>query len=451
MDAVSPSEMNPESNRGSQPLLRSPLLAPEVQYCCPGESHSISRAVHLSRLAAFYPACRQCPHRHDTGQLPPKTVERIQRVERRSSLRSIFEKDGVRGVYLNEFTPELAAKIAAAFASGLWEHVPLAGRTQSAGRPARRGPAIVAGYDERSSSPSVLTAVIDALHRMGCPVIDVGLVSRPCFAFAVDHLQAAGGILITGSGCEPSWSGMDLFLEGGIPLSLGTGLEAIERRWKEGVTRPTRRAGYQRTFQAVVPYEAGLWKHFHALRTLKVVCAARLRPVRRTLRQVFSKLPCTLMELEVPPAGQLSLRREVLLERLQARVTRRAAHLGVLIDDDGAHCQFVDERGQIISTLSLGAFLAAGMLVEHPQSPVVISDELLPLAESSIRGTLMPGGLTAGSLNAALRESGAQLGIEATGRYWFKENFPTADAIITLARVLQGLSRSDAAFSTLLK
>ena len=50
----------------------------ETQFRCPGDTHSISRSVHLSRLAAFYPACRQCQHRGDTGQLPPRTVERIQ-------------------------------------------------------------------------------------------------------------------------------------------------------------------------------------------------------------------------------------------------------------------------------------------------------------------------------------------------------------------------------------
>ena len=34
-------------------MLSLPTLEP--QYVCPGETHAISRAVHLSRLAAFYP------------------------------------------------------------------------------------------------------------------------------------------------------------------------------------------------------------------------------------------------------------------------------------------------------------------------------------------------------------------------------------------------------------
>ena len=52
----------------------------DFAYRCPGQQHPISRAVHLGRLAAFYPACRQCSHRDDTGTLSPRQVEQLQEV-----------------------------------------------------------------------------------------------------------------------------------------------------------------------------------------------------------------------------------------------------------------------------------------------------------------------------------------------------------------------------------
>ena len=429
------------------PLIELPV---ETQYRCPGESHSISQSVHLSRLAAFYPACRQCQHRHETGHLPPRTIEGIQRVEQRAPQRPLFQQDGVRGVFHNDISPGTAGRITRAFARLLWQDVPLTGRVSSTANrgPTRRGPTVVAGYDERPSSPALLASVIDALRLMGCPVIDVGLVSRPCFAFAVDHLQAAGGIFVTGSGCDAAWTGLDLLSEGALPLSLGSGLEQVEAFFNEGQTRPTRRAAYQRSFQATVPYEAGLWKLFHALRPLRIVVAARPRPVRQTLRTLFAKLPCELVEVEASAAGRAPVRFEALIQRLCQRVIARKAHLGILIDDDGARCWFLDERGQRIESIAITKFLASVIRAEHPTSPVVVETSAIEAFQSALpQCTTIDGGATAGSVCQTVREVQSYFAGGTSDRWWFREGFPANDGIRTLARVLQGLSQSDTPFS----
>lgn len=442
----------------SADTLTGPLVSlPTVtEYRCPGEDHSISRAIHLSRLAAFYPACRQCQHRHDTGQLNPETVERIYQTEARSRQRPLFQRDGVRGVFLNDLTPAIAGKIAAAFASLLWQDVPLTGRQSSAGslsriqhqQPSRRGPSIVVGYDERPSSPAILSSVIDALRMMGCPVTDVGLASRPCFAFTVDHLQVAGGLFVSGAGHNASWAGLDLYREGATPLSLGCGLEEVQQKFNSGVTRPTRSAAFQRAFQATIPYEAGLWKHFHALRPLRIVCAARPRPARKTIRKLFAKLPCELSEVETTVAVNAPLKHDVLIERIVNRVKKRKAHLGILIDDDGSRCWFVDERGQQVDPARLTAMLARQSRIDHPNAPVVAESAAIDNVQTLIApNELLDGGDSAGSISRAMRESNASFGGGQSNFYWFRESFPACDAILTLAHVLQGLSRSDESFS----
>ena len=433
------------------------LTQAETEYRCPGEAHSISRAIHLSRLAAFYPACRQCQHRHDTGQLNPETVERIHQSETRGQQRPLFQRDGVRGIFLNDLTPAKAGRIAAALASLLWQDVPLTGRQtlpaerSAASRtrqPSRRGPSIVVGYDERPSSPAILSAVIDALRMMGCPVIDVGLASRPCFAFSVDHLQAAGGLFVSGAGCDAAWSGLDLYREGASPLSLGNGLEDVQKKFESGVTRPTRSAAFQRAFQATVPYEAGLWKHFHALRPLRIVCAARPRPARKTIRKLFSKLPCELSEVETTAAVNEPLKHDILIDRIASLIRKRNAHLGLLIDDDGSRCWFVDERGQVVDPLSLSAMLARQSRIDHPNAPIVSESAALTNLQPIIPSLeFLDGGNSAGSMSRTMRESNASFGGGQSHFYWFRESFPACDAILTLAHVLQGLSRSDAPFS----
>ena len=90
-----------------------------VPYVCPGEAHSISRSVHYARLAAYYPACRQCLHRHDAGHLAPVVARGVERTTGPSRQSSLIRPEGIRGVYLNEMTRPLAERLAAGFAACL--------------------------------------------------------------------------------------------------------------------------------------------------------------------------------------------------------------------------------------------------------------------------------------------------------------------------------------------
>src|SRR5213079_507148 len=124
--------------------------------------------------------------------------------------------------------------------------------------------------------------------------------TRPCHLFAVDHLRAAGAVHVTGAGHDPGWTGLDFIMHGNLPCSSPGALDRIAACYCDGYSRPSRRPGSQRTFQASVPYEASLWKHFHALRPLKIALACPSRTVRELFVRVFRKLACRLMLVETP-------------------------------------------------------------------------------------------------------------------------------------------------------
>ena len=449
------------------------LLLPtlEPQYVCPGETHAISRAVHLSRLAAFYPKCRECPHRQEIGQLPQPQFDTDESSFPPESERSLFTLEGVRGVYLNELTRHKAGELSAAFASLLWESLPLAGRSDlrdaNSKRPIRRsGPVVVVGFDERPSSPDIVTGVAAALRRMSCQVVDIGQTSMPCFRFAVAHMQAAGGILISGHGCEPSWTGLDFVVKHGRPVSVSGRrvehrddavaphaicLEQIDDRCEQGAARPLRQGGSQRVFQASVPYLAGLLKRFHALRPLRIAIGCPVRFVRRTLDELFEKLPVTLNWIEIPQR-----RRNVLNEddsdvrRVRDAVVAQATDFGLLIDDDGANVAIVDELGRLLAPGDLLCLLAEVLSSEQPDGAIVIDnaarDLLQPrIAAENVRCWL--GGWTQSDLWQAMRHEAAICGGGATGRVWLHDAVPTCDAILTLSALLQALSRDDAPLS----
>jgi phosphomannomutase len=232
----------------------------------------------------------------------------------------LFTSEGIRGRYLNDLNRATAARIAGALASCLWDDFgfpensmagPLRAPSAVTGAPApeydstsnpnallptegfrllapgRPGPSVVLGHDDRPSSPDIVTGVGQSLRRMGCQVVDIGLATRPCLVFAVDHLRAAGGVHLTGAGCDPGWTGLDFLSRGSVPCSSPGMLEQIAARYRGGYSRPSRRPGSQRTFQAAVPYEANLWKHFHALRPLKIALACPNRTVRDLMTRFY--------------------------------------------------------------------------------------------------------------------------------------------------------------------
>ncbi len=441
----------------------------ELFFQCPGEDYPISKAIHLSRLAAFNPKCRECPHREETGNLSPQTVKRLQQTQiKRVSTHDLFTNEGVRGVYLNEINRTQAAHIAGAFSNMLWESLPLKGiapqktaphaiPTRDQSRPLfntekSRGPSVVIGFDERPSSPDIITGVASALRRNGCRVIDLGLTVPAMLSFAMTHLQAQGAIMVTGSQYGPSYTGLDFLRENSQPVSTGQGLEKIQDIIQIGFGRASRQPGSQRTFHPLESYRAQYSKHFHALRPLKISIACSLRLVRETLNSLFEKLPCQLSWIDIPH------QKRDLLNSSDPDVLKMSRHLqsgdfdlGMMIEDDSRCSAFFDQTGSLLPHHLVSQFLMKAMAAEHAEKVFVLDQE------TQEKFTDIPAGWNIHTHNGTLADSYLQMQKQQavyvgsqTGYHWFHETVPTCDAILTLAHVLAALSFSDAPFSEVL-
>ncbi|RLC51708.1 MAG: phosphoglucosamine mutase, partial [Candidatus Cloacimonadota bacterium] len=107
---------------------------------------------------------------------------------------------GVRGIYGDTLTPEIAMKYAAHF--GIFSN---------------RGKIIV-GRDSRVTGPAMFNAVTAGLMSVGCDVVDLGIVSTPTVLLAVEESDAAGGISITASHNAAEWNAMKFVGENGMFL-----------------------------------------------------------------------------------------------------------------------------------------------------------------------------------------------------------------------------------------
>lgn len=460
------SEILPPLPQLLQPAL---LKSAEVFFQCPGEDYPISKAIHLSRLAAFYPKCRECPHKEHTGNLSLEIIERLKQTQlSRASTQNPFTSEGVRGVYLNQINRYQAAHIAGAFSTMLWESLPLKGIapqktnsvSQSETTPDRlpvtqeqsRGPSVVIGYDERPSSPDIITGVASALRRNGCRVIDLGLTVPSILSFATNHLQAQGAIMVTGAQFGPSYTGLDFLLENSQPVSAGRELEKIEQISLRGFGRASRQPGSQRTFHPMEAYRAQFQKHFHALRPLKIKIACSLRLVRETLNALFEKLPCELSWVDIPHQKRnlLSPQDNDVL-KMQKQLQTDSADLGLIIDDDSRRCAFFAETGTLLSNFKVSRFLMQALSREQSSRSFLLDRASLEELKDVPAGwNIHPHSDTLADGYFQMLQRQAVYAGGQSGYHWFKDAVPTCDAILTLAHILAALSFSDAPFSEVL-
>lgn len=395
--------------------------------------------------------CRGCPHRLEAGALPlPESsapdVEPSPVPGRAGEL--IRTVNGYRGIYLNQLDRKAAIAWAAALGALLWEDDcadSLPALRKSVLPLRRSAPTIVIGYDERPAAPEIVTGVALGLQRMSCQVIDIGLATEPCLAFAVHHLSAEAGLSITGSGCDPGWIGFDLRRRHGLPPE-----RQFLDRWQSirsrPVTRPSRLGGTLRAFPAAVPYEANLWKYFHALRPLQVVVGTTSQQTAARLERIFARLPGRLHAVRLPVRQRdLGHPQDADLLRVGAAVREQSAHLGVVIDDNAMACGFLNERGELVEAGQSAALIMRHLLKDHGGGTVVLStetwDDLAPIAAAHGGQPLL---IAAAECATRLMAANGLLAVGTGHQLWFGGDAPACDAVITLAVMMQALSLSDA-------
>jgi phosphomannomutase len=115
--------------------------------------------------------------------------------------KSVFREYDVRGVIETQLTPEFARALGRAFGTMAWTRL-------------GRMPVLAVGRDNRPSGAALGLGVRTGLLESGARVIDVGELPSPALYFAVQHLDADGGLQVTGSHNPPEFNGFKMVLAG---------------------------------------------------------------------------------------------------------------------------------------------------------------------------------------------------------------------------------------------
>jgi len=320
---------------------------------------------------------------------------------------SIFKACDIRGRYGVGLDPAIALAVGRAVGSLL------------------TGKAVVVGGDLRPSTDPLRGALTEGLVAAGCRVIDVGVLPTPAFYFAKDHLNADGGIMVTGSHNPPGDNGFKVSL--GKQAITETDIREIRRRVERAdfvtgdgsLTRADVGAAYEDFLKQRFPRRAG---------GPRIVvdpgngCYAHIAP------RVLRDRGYDVVELNCEPDGRFPNRSPdpAVAENLKVLaevVLHEKADLGVAYDGDGDRVVFVDQRGRIVES-DIAVVLYArpalkvrpGVVVYDIKCSGVVADQVreaggTPVMEKSghafIRGTLL--------------KTNAVLGGEISGHFFFGE------------------------------
>lgn len=324
---------------------------------------------------------------------------------------SIFKAYDIRGVVPDELTAHDAYRIG-----------------RAAARFFAAGPVAV-GRDARTSSPELFEALARGLRDEGADVLDTGLVATPMLYFAVEHLAAAGGIMLTASHNPAQYNGFKICREHAIPVGEATGLREIEALCAEvaaaapaavpgALSRRDVSEAYVAHALAVGPERARL----HAV----VDCGNGMAAA--ALVPLLLRLPLRVERLYFEPDGRFPnhpadpLRLENLAD-LRAAVGAQGADFGVAFDGDADRAVFVDEAGEVISGDLMTALLARGELRRRGGGKVLydLRSSWATAEEISAAGG-EPEMCRVGHsfIKAQMRETGAIFAGELSGHYYFR-------------------------------
>ena len=344
----------------------------------------------------------------------------------------IFREYDIRGIANRELTDDVVRAVGRAFAQRMRER----GKSR-----------IAVGRDVRLSSSRIRSALIDGLRDQGASVVDVGMVPTPALYFAVLHLKAAGGVMVTGSHNPIEYNGLKLS-EGIQSLHGPEILELRDRAGSAGLVPPR---GTVEEVSVEEEYLADLVSRIGPVGPIKVVCDPGNGAASLLGPRFLTAIGCQVDAIFAEPDGRFpnhlpdptvpDLMR-ALIERVQAT----GADVGLGFDGDADRVGAVDEKGRLLFGDQILALYAADVLAKKPGSPIVFevkcSQGLVEWVEAKGGKPLM---WKAGHslIKAKMREVDAPLGGEMSGHMFFADEFyGYDDALYAAGRLLRILARS---------
>ncbi|GAB4166147.1 MAG: phosphomannomutase/phosphoglucomutase [Thalassobaculales bacterium] len=308
--------------------------------------------------------------------------------------------------------------------------------------------------DGRLSSPMLSEAVADGLRLAGCRVLDIGRGPTPMLYFAVHHLEADAGVMVTGSHNPPDYNGFKMMLGHGPYFA--EGIQALGRIAAAGdyAAGP----GRIETLKVMDAYADRLVEGIATDRMLKVAWDTGNGAAGPAVNEVCLRLPMHHVILNVEVDGTFPSHHPdptvaENLVQLQEEVTSWGADLGIAFDGDGDRIGVVDGKGRMLYGDQLITIFAREVLRSHPGATIIgdvkASDTLYD-AIAAAGGVPLMWKTGHSVLKQKLKEVGAPFAGEMSGHIFFADRwYGFDDAIYAGIRLIEMLSTGERSLAEL--
>jgi mannose-1-phosphate guanylyltransferase/phosphomannomutase len=394
---------------------------------------------HIGRNAVVGTGVRIFPHKTVEGGATVNSSI----VWESKGARSLFGRLGVTGLANVDLSPEMAVRVAMAYATTL-----------------PKGVTVTTSRDSSRAARALKRATMVGLNAAGQNVEDLEVATVPVTRFHVRTTTSRGGVTVRLAPGDPQALVIRFLDEDGLDLD-GAGQRKIERVYQREESR--------RVLAAEIG-DIGFPSRTIELYTLELTGGVDLDAIRRArfklvldyaygsasfvMPNVLAKLGAEVLAVNphVSTVGVMSFERARHADRLAGLVRSSGAHLGAVIDPDGEQLTLVDDRGRMLSDeealLAFVRLVAGGREGARIAVPVCASREVGRLSDelgASVTWTK----LSTGSLMDTARSTRADFAGGTEGGFAFPAFLPAYDAVASLVHLLDLLATGGVALSAI--
>ncbi|HEX3793707.1 MAG TPA: sugar phosphate nucleotidyltransferase [Acidimicrobiales bacterium] len=360
--------------------------------------------------------------------------------------RTLFGRDGVQGIANVDISPELAVRLAKAWASTL-----------------EKGSYITTSRDTSRAARVLKRALMVGCNAVGVNVTDLEVATIPVTRHHIRTRGTRGGLTVRLSTDDPQSVVIRFFDERGIDLSENE-QRRIERLFhREEFRRVTAADIGDIDFspRALEHYTADVVEAFQ-LRTvpqgdLKLVLDLSFGAASFVMPNLLSKIRADVLSVNpfAQTPGMIAVDPVASAARVAETVRGSGADLGAVIDAGGEHLTLVDGTGYVLdNNEALMVFLEL-VTAERTSSPpvrvalpVTVSDAAMALCQS--RGVeVVQTALSSSSLMEAATSGGVVFAADQEGGYILPTFLPSFDAAASLVQLIALLGRGEETLSGL--
>ncbi|MGI8758300.1 MAG: sugar phosphate nucleotidyltransferase [Acidimicrobiales bacterium] len=356
--------------------------------------------------------------------------------------RSLFGRHGVAGLANVDITPELATRVAMAYATTL-----------------KKGATVTTSRDSSRAARMLKRAVMAGLNAGGVNVDDLEVAPVPVTRFHVRSQPSQGGISVRLVAGDPQSVVLRFFDSNGIDISAD-------------LSRKIERLYYREDFRRVFPGDIGdigfppRSIEFYTAAMMSTVDAAAIRghgfkvvvdyaygTTAFVMPNVLAKLGAEALVVNpfASTPGASAFDRDVHAANVSTLVRSSGSHLGAILDPAGEHISFVDDEGHVLTDLE--AVLAMIHLVASTSEPgcrvalpITVSSQAERITSELGAEVVWTKVATSALMDAALSDELA-LAASLDGGFVFPSFLPAFDATAAFAKMLELLARTGSRLS----